>query len=79
MPFMPAAIDHRKCGLKVATSLKPSQQAHLPAARRPAMSANGTWKSDVEINPDRLGAYRKETGAKRAILVLMTAGKVVNV
>ncbi|HUS96192.1 MAG TPA: 3'-5' exonuclease, partial [Hyphomicrobiaceae bacterium] len=44
------------------------------------------WKSDIEIDPDRLagylkqlGAYRKETGAKRAMLVLMTAGKVVNV
>jgi exodeoxyribonuclease-5 len=44
------------------------------------------WKSDVEINSDRLagylkqlGAYRRETGAERAILVLMTAGKVVNV
>ena len=43
------------------------------------------WKSDIEMNADRfagylrqLEAYRKEIGAKRAILVFMTLGKVVN-
>jgi ATP-dependent exoDNAse (exonuclease V) beta subunit len=44
------------------------------------------WKSDGEINADRLAAYRtqlsdyrRQTSAKRAILVFMTAGKAVNV
>ena len=43
------------------------------------------WKSDVEINADKLAAYRtqlgdyrRQTGAKPAILVLMTRRKVVN-
>lgn len=42
------------------------------------------WKSDVEMNADKLAAYRaqlgdyrKQTGADRALLVLMTAGKVI--
>ena len=40
------------------------------------------WKSDVEMNADKLAAYRtqlsdyrKQTGAERALLVLMTMGK----
>jgi ATP-dependent exoDNAse (exonuclease V) beta subunit len=43
------------------------------------------WKSDVEMNAEKLAAYRaqlgdyrKQTGAKRALLVLMTAGRVLN-
>jgi ATP-dependent exoDNAse (exonuclease V) beta subunit len=43
------------------------------------------WKSDVEMNDDKLSAYRaqlgdyrKQTGAKRALLVLMTVGKILN-
>ena len=43
------------------------------------------WKSDVEIDADKLAAYRtqlsdyrKQTGAERALLVLMTAGKVLS-
>jgi exodeoxyribonuclease-5 len=43
------------------------------------------WKSDVEMNAGKLasyqiqlGDYRKQTGAERALLVLMTAGKVVD-
>jgi len=43
------------------------------------------WKSDVEMNDDKLAAYRtqlgdyrKQTGAKRALLVLMTTGKIMN-
>ena len=42
------------------------------------------WKSDVVMNGDKLDAYRgqldayrKNTGAARALLVLMTAGKVI--
>ena len=42
------------------------------------------WKSDVEMNATKLAAYRaqlgdyrKQTGATRALLVLMTAGKVL--
>jgi exodeoxyribonuclease-5 len=42
------------------------------------------WKSDVVVNEDKLNAYRgqldacrKTTGAARALLVLMTAGKVI--
>jgi ATP-dependent exoDNAse (exonuclease V) beta subunit len=44
------------------------------------------WKSDVEISADKLAAYRsqlsdyrKQTGTERALLVLMTAGKILNV
>jgi exodeoxyribonuclease-5 len=43
------------------------------------------WKSDVEMNADKvaayrnqLGEYRKRTGAERALLVLMTAGQILN-
>jgi len=43
------------------------------------------WKSDVEMNADKLanyrsqlGDYRKQTGAKRALLVLITSGKILN-
>jgi exodeoxyribonuclease-5 len=43
------------------------------------------WKSDVEMDADKLAAYRsqlgdyrKQTGAERALLVLMTAGKVLS-
>jgi len=43
------------------------------------------WKSDVEMNDGKLKAYRtqlddyrKQTGAKRALLVLMTTGEVLN-
>jgi ATP-dependent exoDNAse (exonuclease V) beta subunit len=43
------------------------------------------WKSDVEMNAGKLAAYRtqlgdyrKQTGAERALLVLMTAGQVLN-
>ena len=42
------------------------------------------WKSDVEMNATKLAAYRaqlgdycKQTGASRALLVLMTAGKIL--
>ena len=42
------------------------------------------WKSDVVMNGDKLDAYRgqldgyrKNTGAVRALLVLMTTGKVI--
>jgi predicted nucleotidyltransferase len=44
------------------------------------------WKSDVELPPGRLNAYRgqidayrKNTGAARALLVLMTSGQVIEV
>jgi ATP-dependent exoDNAse (exonuclease V) beta subunit len=44
------------------------------------------WKSDVEMNSGKqakyqtqLGDYRKQTGAKRALLVLMTEGRILNV
>jgi len=44
------------------------------------------WKSDVEMNPIKLAAYRaqlsdyrKHTGAERALLVLMTSGTILNV
>jgi exodeoxyribonuclease-5 len=44
------------------------------------------WKSDVEMSAEKLaayraqlGEYRKQTGAERALLVLMTAGKILNV
>ena len=44
------------------------------------------WKSDVEMNANKLAAYRaqlgdyrKQTGAERALLVLMTAGKILYV
>jgi exodeoxyribonuclease-5 len=43
------------------------------------------WKSDVEMNAEtftayrvQLGDYRKQTGAQRALLVLMTTGTIVN-
>jgi hypothetical protein len=43
------------------------------------------WKSDVEMNANKLAAYRtqlgdyrKQTGAERALLVLMTAGIFLN-
>ena len=43
------------------------------------------WKSDVEMNPDKLAAYcsqlseyRNHTCAERALLVLMTAGRLMN-
>ena len=43
------------------------------------------WKSDVEMNAAKLAAYRiqlgdyrRHTGAKRALLVLMTEGKILN-
>ena len=43
------------------------------------------WKSDVEMSTEtlaayrrQLGDYRKQTGAERALLVLMTAGKILN-
>ena len=43
------------------------------------------WKSDVEMNPDKLAAYCSQlseycnqTGAERALLVLMTAGRLMN-
>ena len=42
------------------------------------------WKSDVEMNADKLAAYRtqlgdyrKQTGAERALLVLMTSGTIL--
>ena len=42
------------------------------------------WKSDVELDAGKLNAsrgqleaYRKATGASRALLVLMTSGKVI--
>ena len=42
------------------------------------------WKSDVEIDAERLNsycgqldAYRRQTGAPHALLVLMTTGKVI--
>jgi exodeoxyribonuclease-5 len=42
------------------------------------------WKSDVETNAEKLGIYRtqlgdyrKQTGATRALLVLMTAGQIL--
>jgi exodeoxyribonuclease-5 len=42
------------------------------------------WKSDVDVNPDRvvhyleqLRMYRQETGAERALLVFMTPSKVM--
>ena len=42
------------------------------------------WKSDVVMNVDKLNAYRgqldsyrKTTGAARALLVLMTGGRVI--
>jgi ATP-dependent helicase/nuclease subunit A len=42
------------------------------------------WKSDVVMNADKLNAYRgqldayrRNTGAERALLVFMTAGKVI--
>jgi exodeoxyribonuclease-5 len=42
------------------------------------------WKSDVDPSTDALAHYRKQiddyrrcTGASRALLVLMTAGKVI--
>jgi ATP-dependent exoDNAse (exonuclease V) beta subunit len=44
------------------------------------------WKSDVDPSPSalthyqqQLGDYRKQTGARRAILVFMTAGKVFEI
>jgi hypothetical protein len=44
------------------------------------------WKSDVEMSMAKLAGckaqlcdYRKQTGAKRALLVLMTAGKDLDV
>ena len=43
------------------------------------------WKSDVEMNADKLSAYctqlgdyRKQTDAERGLLVLMTAGEILN-
>jgi ATP-dependent exoDNAse (exonuclease V) beta subunit len=43
------------------------------------------WKSDVEMNADKLaeyraqlGDYRQQTDAERALLVLMTAGLIVD-
>lgn len=43
------------------------------------------WKSDVEVLPDRvahyleqLRTYRRETGAKRALLIFLTPSKVLN-
>jgi ATP-dependent exoDNAse (exonuclease V) beta subunit len=57
-----------------------------------ARDANGRievtidWKSDVEMNDDKLeayrtqlGEYREQIGAGRALLVLMTAGKILSV
>ena len=42
------------------------------------------WKSDVVVDTNKfntyrgqLDAYRKSTGAERALLVFMTAGKVI--
>jgi hypothetical protein len=42
------------------------------------------WKSDVEIDADQLtayhvqlDAYRRETGAEQALLVLMTLARVI--
>ena len=44
------------------------------------------WKSDVDPAPrviegysKQIGDYRKHTGAKRALLVMMTAGEVIEV
>jgi hypothetical protein len=44
------------------------------------------WKSDVTMSENKLAAYRtqladyrKQTGAERALLVLMTSGAVLNV
>ena len=44
------------------------------------------WKSDIEIDTERLNsycgqvdAYRRHTGAEQALLVLMTTGKVMAV
>jgi hypothetical protein len=44
------------------------------------------WKSDVEMNDGKLEAYRtqlcdyrEQTGAERALLILMTGGKFLNV
>jgi exodeoxyribonuclease-5 len=41
------------------------------------------WKSDVDSNKlaayrTQLGDYRKQTGAERALLVLMTGGTILN-
>jgi len=43
------------------------------------------WKSDIEMSPSKLaayqtqlGEYRNQTGAKQALLVLMTAGRILN-
>jgi hypothetical protein len=57
-----------------------------------ALNQNGAievvvdWKSDVDPAPGRIEGYskqisdyRKHTGAKRALLVMMTAGKVIEV
>ena len=57
-----------------------------------ATSENGAievvvdWKSDVDAPPHKIesyakqiGDYKKHTGAKRALLVMMTAGKVIEV
>ena len=44
------------------------------------------WKSDVKMNGEKLASYRtqlsdyrRQTGAERALLVLMTEGKVLNI
>ena len=44
------------------------------------------WKSDVEMNAGKLatyrlqlGEYRLQTGAERALLVMMTPGTILNV
>jgi hypothetical protein len=44
------------------------------------------WKSDVDVDDKTLttyrgqiGAYHTQTGAKRALLVLMTPGRVVEI
>jgi hypothetical protein len=49
------------------------------------MEAIIDWKSDVEMDADKLAAYRaqlghyrKQTGAERALLVLMTEGKILS-
>jgi exodeoxyribonuclease-5 len=43
------------------------------------------WKSDIEMSPSKLaayqtqlGEYRNQTGAKQALLVLMSAGRILN-
>jgi hypothetical protein len=51
-----------------------------------AMEVVVDWKSDVDAPPrmiesysKQIGDYKNHTGAKRALMVMMTAGKIIEV